>query len=146
MTTDEKLYALMAVAEDQQKMATQLIQLQRQEFKEQMAALKNEREQINASYEKKMRFCVSKLERDANYWFVIKTTLICMSVVLIMVAGMWFYSKHLGNEILELEAQKSQMEKYNAVFGTCENQPCIRVKPSEGAFGDSENFYVIDPK
>lgn len=146
MNTEEKIFALMAAAEEQQKLTTRLIELQRKEAKEHIEALKKERAEMNERYKQEMHYCASKVGKEADYWFMAKTAIACISIGLIVLIGMWFYGEHLTKKVIEADAAYSQLEKYNADISTCSGEPCVRVMVSKGAYGNSRDYFILDPK
>jgi hypothetical protein len=146
MNTEEKIFSLMAAAEEQQKLTTRLIELQRKEAAEHLGALNRECVKISHAYEKHAEYCSSQLKREADYWFIAKTAIGCFLMILIMLVGAGFYARSLSSEIVESRAALKELEGYSADLSTCSGKPCIRVMKSLGGYGENGDIYIIDPK
>lgn len=153
MNDEEKIYSLMSVAQDQQKLTTELIDIQREEI----AQLKKERERTNTShinylsrldksFKEKLDEVESKFEQKLNYTYFVVTMISCLAMALIVLVGISFYGKYLTNKVIEADAAYTQLEKYNADFSTCSGEPCVRVMVSKGGYGNSGDYFILDPK
>lgn len=146
MDFDSKLYALMSVADDQQKLATQFIDLQKEELK----LLKEERASINATHEQVLKKLEDKLGARIHFGWLLSTISACIFCALIIVGSTFLYLGSITSELTETQNALSELSGLNAEILTCEKDdksyPCIRVMRTWGGYGKNSDLYIIDPK
>ena len=146
MNTEQKIFSLMAVAQDQQKLTAEFIELQKQELED----LRKEREETALAHARTLKKIESKwYSRSYFCWFVM-STVVCFLVGLIIALGSLVYVRHITDGLAESQAAYDKMKGYNAELSTCEykkkSYPCIRVMASWKGYGDERDFFIIDPK
>ena len=166
MTPDEKkLYALMAVAEQQQNLVTQAVkelQITEERIKKVIAGQTHSTvsKSLNTGLQEgtaeliKTAKALGRLNnsiesaRDQLSWKLI--TIVLGIFAILMLGIIWLFSvyiKPLGN-ILQIESLRQQGIQFD--IGSCkvdgESKPCVRVMKKQCGYGKNGDFCVIDPK
>ena len=136
----------MAIADEQQRLATQFIELQKKELDE----LKKERALITQTHEATLQRLEQELKQRIGWSWVFSTLIASLLVAGIVLIGAHIYGKHLKEKTFEAQDSYSLLEGYNADFKRCPHDgktyPCLRVMSSWGAYGEDRDYYIIDPK
>ena len=166
MTPDEKkLYALMAVAEQQQTLVNQAIkELQITEERIQQVIAKQTHHTVSKSLNTGLQEGTAELIKTAKAlgrlnnsielasdqfsWKLIAIVLGIFAIL--MLAMTWLFSvyiKPLGN-IPQIESLRQQGIQFD--IGSCkvngESKTCVRVMKEQCGYGNDKDFCVIDPK
>ena len=158
METEDKIFAMMAIADKQQQaidnaivkmttMAEDITAENQKLFNENMTkqvkAHKQMMENVNTILAK--RVWTSQM---------IYTFIACVCICVVVLAGTWGYEQYLMNDVVTLSLKKEQMTQNiqqlekrggNAQIKTCDSHACIQVNKSYGEFGNnnSKPYYVI---
>ena len=166
MTPDEKkLYALMAVAEQQQNLVNQAVkELQITEERIQKVIAGQTHSTVSKSLNTGLQEGTSELIKtakalgrlnnsieSASDQFSWKLIAIVLGIfAILMLAMTWLFSvyiKPLGN-IPQIESLRQQGIQFD--IGSCkvdgESKPCVRVMKKQCGYGKNGDFCVIDPK
>ena len=166
MTTDEKkLYALMAVAEQQQNLVNQAVkELQITEERIQKVIAGQTHSTVSKSLNTGLQEGTAELIKtakalgrlnnsieSASDQFSWKLIAIVLGIfAILMLAMTWLFSvyiKPLGN-IPQIESLRQQGIQFD--IGSCkvdgESKPCVRVMKKHCGYGKNGDFCVIDPK
>ena len=166
MTPDEKkLYALMAVAEQQQNLVNQAVkELQITEERIQKVIAGQTHSTVSKSLNTGLQEGTAELIKtakalgrlnnsieSASDQFSWKLIAIVLGIfVILMLAMTWLfvvYIKPLGN-IPQIESLRQQGIQFD--IGSCkvdgESKPCVRVMKKQCGYGKNGDFCVIDPK
>lgn len=166
MTPDEKkLYALMAVAEQQQNLVNQAVkelQITKEHIQSTIAEQTHHTvsKSLNTGLQEgtaeliKTAKALGRLNnsiesaRDQLSWKLI--TIVLGIFAILMLGIIWLFSvyiKPLGN-ILQIESLRQQGIQFD--IGSCkvdgESKPCVRVMKKQCGYGKNGDFCVIDPK
>ena len=166
MTTDEKkLYALMAVAEQQQNLVNQAVkELQITEERIQKVIAGQTHHTVSKSLNTGLQEGTAELIKTAKAlgrlnnsielasdqfsWKLIAIVLGIFAIL--MLAMTWLFSvyiKPLGN-IPQIESLRQQGIQFD--IGSCkvngESKTCVRVMKEQCGYGNDKDFCVIDPK
>jgi hypothetical protein len=146
MNTEERLFALMTLAE---------------EYHETLEHEKNELKKIhnihfehaNKTLEKltsSNQLITNKIYKASRMsWLpILFTGLICISFIGITFFGIKFYIESRKSTIQEMNktVQMLKTKGGEAEIATCEGKPCVRVMVTLDRYGDSKDFLIIDPK
>ena len=166
MTTDEKkLYALMAVAEQQQNLVNQAVkELQITEERIQKVIAGQTHSTVSKSLNTGLQEGTAELIKtakalgrlnnsieSASDQFSWKLIAIVLGIfAILMLAMTWLFSvyiKPLGN-IPQIESLRQQGIQFD--IGSCkvngESKTCVRVMKEQCGYGNDKDFCVIDPK
>ena len=166
MTTDEKkLYALMAVAEQQQNLVNQAVkELQITEERIQKVIAVQTHSTVSKSLNTGLQEGTAELIKtakalgrlnnsieSASDQFSWKLIAIVLGIfAILMLAMTWLFSvyiKPLGN-IPQIESLRQQGIQFD--IGSCkvngESKTCVRVMKEQCGYGNDKDFCVIDPK
>ena len=166
MTPDEKkLYALMAVAEQQQNLVNQAVkelQITKEHIQSTIAEQTHHTvsKSLNTGLQEgtaeliKTAKALGRLNnsiesaRDQLSWKLI--TIVLGIFAILMLGIIWLFSvyiKPLGN-IPQIESLRQQGIQFD--IGSCkvdgESKPCVRVMKKQCGYGNDKDFCVIDPK
>ena len=146
MNTEQKIFSLMAVAQDQQKLTAEFIELQQKE----LDALRKERKETASAHARALKNIESDLSHRFHMGWIMTSTVICLIVAAIICGSSLLYVQYITRGLASSEAAYDKMKGYNAELSTCEykkkSYPCIRVMASWGGYGDDEDYFIIDPK
>jgi cell division protein FtsL len=154
MNTEEKLFSLMGLADEQSKVNQALLQEFARTLKlsndADRAELKKEREQIIQTY----RRMVSRIEalQSMRWKWIVTTFFACFCLVAVSLGGVYFYTEMLSDDITRMRLTISQLksEAGEAEVYTCKRDnidyPCVRVMKSWGGYGTVGDLFIIDPK
>jgi hypothetical protein len=146
MNTEERLFALMSLAE---------------EYHETLEHEKNELKKIhnihfehaNKTLEKftsSNQLITNKIYKASRLsWLpILLTGLICISFILMTGFGIEYYIESRKNTIQEMNktVQMLKTKGGEAEIGICGGKPCVRVMVTLDRYGDSKDFLIIDPK
>ena len=166
MTPDEKkLYALMAVAEQQQNLVTQAVkELQITEERIQKVIAGQTHSTVSKSLNTGLQEGTAELIKTAKALGHLKNSIESTSdqfswkliaivlgiFAILMLAMTWLFSvyiKPLGN-IPQIESLRQQGIQFD--IGSCkvngESKTCVRVMKEQCGYGNDKDFCVIDPK
>lgn len=146
MNTEERLFALMSLAEEYHK----TLEHEKNELKK---IHKIHFEHADNTLDKLTRsnqIITDKIHRSSRLSGlpILFTGLICLAFIGITVFGMKFYIESKKSTIQEMN-QTVQMLKIKggeAEISSCEGKPCVRVMVSLNRYGKSKDFLIIDPK
>ena len=154
MNTDEKLFALMGLADEQSQINQALLKEFAHVLKLANDAdreeLKKERERIIKTYIS-MSSSIEKLHSSRFYW-ITTTFFACSFLALIFVGGSYQYVGMLKNDITVMRETISSLksEGGEAEVYSCEwknvDYPCVRVMTSWKGRGSDKDIFIIDPK
>ncbi|MCE7575809.1 hypothetical protein [Aliivibrio fischeri] len=154
MNTDEKLFALMGLADEQAKVNQALLhefaRVLKQNNDVDREEIKKEREHIIHTYNS-MVSSIKELQTRRWTW-IVSTFLACFFIVLVFLGGTHFYMGMLKNDITSMRETISHLKSDagEAEVLSCTrkgvNYPCVRVMTSWGAYGESGDLFIIDPK
>ena len=148
MNVDEKIYSLMMVAEEQQKLTLGFIDEQKSEI----LALKKEREAILELHQNNM-VAIEKMSRkriSLTWMFVTAAGSVCISLLIAFSAS--YYLKDILSDLSEAEAGYERLRGFDADMATClrdgTEYPCVRVMKSWGGYSDGKSnvadLYILD--
>ena len=166
MTPDEKkLYALMAVAEQQQNLVNQAVkELQITEERIQKVIAGQTHSTVSKSLNTGLQEGTAELIKTAkalgrlnnsidsviHQWSWKLIAIVLGAFAILMLAMTWlfvFYIKPLGN-IPQIESLRQQGIQFD--IGSCkvdgESKTCVRVMKEQCGYGNHKDFCVIDPK
>ncbi|MCP4802899.1 MAG: hypothetical protein GY891_08575 [Bacteroidetes bacterium] len=136
----------MAVAQDQQKLTAEFIELQQKE----LDALRKERKETALAHARALKNIESDLSHRFHMGWIMTSIVICLTVAAIICGSSLLYVQYITRGLASSEAAYDKMKGYNAELSTCEykkkSYPCIRVMASWGGYGDDEDYFIIDPK
>ena len=146
MNTEERLFALMSLAEEYHG----TLELEKNELKK---IHKIHYEHANKTLEKltnNNQLIINKIyESSRMSWLpIFFTGLICVSFILMTGFGIEYYIESRKSTIQEMNktVQMLKMKGGEAEIGTCAGKPCVRVMVTLDRYGDSKDFLIIDPK
>lgn len=150
MNVDERIYSLMAVAQDQQKLTLEFINEQKREI----LALKNERAAISAQHQKNMAEIEKIARKRISMSWMFATTLGCGACALLIAFSANFYLKGTLRDIKKAEVGYEALRGYDADITFCIRKgikyPCVRVMTKWGGFQDEgsniSDLYILDRK
>lgn len=160
MNQEEKIYALMACAEDHQKLIDESIQEFKDGNKNELRQLALERQKFHVEHQIQMNEMLKLAEKTGNYnfrrlgvmWFI-QTLLFSALAVLVTVGGILLFMDHQTDEIAQMSQTIEELSRKGgeADILTCalkngEEHPCVRVMTELGRFGDDGDLYIIAPK
>lgn len=148
MNVDEKIYSLMMVAEEQQKLTLEFVDEQKSEI----FALKKEREAILELHQNNMA-AIEKMSRkriSLTWMFVTAAGSVCISLLIALSAS--YYLKGTLSDLAEAEAGYERLRGFDADISKCVRNgtkyPCVRVMTSWGAYDDGKSnvadLYILD--
>lgn len=166
MTPDEKkLYALMAVAEQQQNLVNQAVkELQITEERIQKVIAGQTHSTVSKSLNTGLQEGTAELIKTAkalgrlnnsidsviHHWSWKLIAIVLGAFTILMLAMTWLfvvYIKPLGN-IPQIESLRQQGIQFD--IGSCtvgeESKTCVRVMKEQCGYGNDKDFCVIDPK
>jgi hypothetical protein len=133
MNQEQQIYALMAIAEEQQRLITSHL--------EQQERSTNRLIQLEQQY-------MDKSQRIGTTRILI-TTVFCFAMAFLACFGAYIYLDAMKIEIYESRVIQRELAAKKADVSTCEkdgkSHPCIRVMTSWGAYGDHKDYFIIDP-
>lgn len=166
MTPDEKkLYALMAVAEQQQNLVNQAVkelQITKEDIQRAIAGQThhtvskavNEGLQDGTAELVKTAKALGRLKNSiesASYEFSWKIITMILGIFAILMLGIiWLFSVYIKplENIPQIESLRQQGIQFD--IGSCtvgeESKPCVRVMKKQCGYGKNGDFCVIDPK
>ena len=166
MTPDEKkLYALMAVAEQQQNLVNQAVkelQITKEDIQRAIAGQThhtvskavNEGLQDGTAELVKTAKALGRLKNSiesASYEFSWKIITMILGIFAILMLGIiWLFSVYIKplENIPQIESLRPQGIQFD--IGSCtvgeESKPCVRVMKKQCGYGKNGDFCVIDPK
>ena len=150
MNVDEKIYSLMMVAEEQQKLTLGFIDEQKSEI----LALKKEREAILELHQNNMA-AIEKMSRkriSLTWMFVTAAGSACLALLIALSAS--YYLKDTLSDIAKAKAGYERLRGFDADMVTClrdgTEYPCVRVMTSWGGYSDGKSnvsdLYILDVK
>ena len=157
MNQEQQIYALMAIAEEQQRLITshleqqerstnRLIQLE-QQF---MDKMQERQAQVQKQFEKQLVEINSQLSERIGTTKILITTVFCFSMAFLACFGAYVYLDATKADISESRAIQRELAAKKADISRCKKDgksyPCIRVMTSWGAYGDHKDYFIIDPK
>lgn len=154
MNTDEKLFALMGLADEQAKVNQALLhefaRVLKQSNDVDRSEIKKERERIIHTYD---RISSSVEVLQAKRWtWIVNTFLACFLIVSISFVFTYFHMSMLQNDIASMRETISLLKSEGGeaeVFSCPRNgvkYPCVRVMTSWGGYGNNRDLLIIDPK
>jgi len=150
VNVDEKIYSLMAVAQDQQKLTLEFINEQKREIE----ALKNERAEISSQHQKNMAE-IKKIARNRiSLMWVFTTSIGCAVCAALIGYSATFYLKSTLMDIAEAKSAYEDLRGFDADIKFCTREgveyPCVRVMTKWGAYQDEgsnvSDLYILDRK
>jgi hypothetical protein len=154
MNTDEKLFALMGLADEQAKVNQDLlhefVRVLKQSNDADRADIKKERERIIHTY----NGIASNIKdlKSRRWSWIASTFLSCFFIVLVSFGCTYFYMSMLKNDITSMRETISNLksEGGEAEVYSCEwkgvDYPCVRVMTSWRPRGSDKDIFIIDPK
>lgn len=146
MSTDEKIYGLMAIAEEQQLLTAELIDLQKEEIDD----LKHERKLIRDAHKNALEDVQRRFAKNVHKGWIGATFLCCLFSSAVVLSGTYFYMQQLTKDLNEYQANYDELKAKNADIRTCtrngKDYPCVRVMKSYGSYGKSGDIFILDPK
>ncbi len=150
MKTEDEIFALMAIAKEQQRsIDTAIVKMttMAEEITEENQKLFNQNmgRQVKA-HNDMMTNVNSILAKRVWTSHMIYTLIGCVCVCAAVLAGSWGYEQYLMKEAVNL-AQSVKILKRDggeADVGRCDGRACVRVNTKYGAYGgDGKTYYVI---
>ena len=156
MNQEQQIYALMVIAEEQQRLITsrleqqerstnRLIQLEQQY----MDKMQERQEQVQKQFEKQLVEMNRQLSQRIGTTKVFITAVFCFSMAFLACFGAYAYLDATKVDINASRAIQRELAAKKADVSRCEKDgqyhPCIRVMTSWGGYGDHKDYYIIDP-
>ena len=150
MNVDDRIYNLMAVAQDQQNLTVEFINEQKREI----LALKNERAEILALHQKNMAEIEKIARKRISLSWMFATTLGCAACAALVGFSASFYLKGTLEDIETAKAGYESLRGYDADITTCTRKgidyPCVRVMTKWGGYKNKgsniADLYILDRK
>ncbi len=163
MTPDERIFSLMAIAEEQQKQIDSALSLQKSALDIETRILAQAREDLFESYRstlnelKRETAAITQQNRRALDWkMLFQTVLVVLLVCTIPIGAFYLYVEHNANQLEQMQQTMKQLkwEGGEAEIRNCKRKegngykdyPCVRVMRSWGAYGTTGDLYILDPK
>ena len=158
MNQENKIYALMACAEEHQKLIDDSIREFKKANQAELCRLSAEQNKLHSEHRKVMNdlYELAKNTSNTNFkklglmWFY-QTFLVSLCVVIIFAGGVLFFIDHQSDTIVEMNRtiQKLSQKGGEAEILSCprdgKSYPCVRVMKSWGSY-DGGDVFIIDPK
>jgi hypothetical protein len=160
MNQEQKIYALMACAEDHQKIIDESIQEFKTANQQELVQLAAKQKQLHDEHRivmKDLRRLAEKasennFQRLGWMWFI-QTLLASLLVVSLSVGGVIWFVNHKSDEIIKMNYTVEKLSKKGgeAEIHSCRRDngkvyPCVRVMTKWGGYGNNRDLYIIDPK
>lgn len=159
MSPDERIFSLMAVAEEHQKQIDSALALQKSALDIETRILAQAREELFESYRstvnelKRETAAITKQNRRALDWkMLFQTVLVVLLVCTIPFGAFYLYVEHNASRLERMQQTMKQLKwgGGEADMGVCahdgKDYPCVRVMKSWGPFGKAEDYFILDPK
>lgn len=149
MKTEEEIFAMMAIAKEQQQtIDTAIVKMtsMAEAITEENQKLFNKNmEQQVKTHQAMMKNAQEILDKRVWTSHMIYTLIGCLCVCVAVLAGTWGYEQHLVNKTEVLEANIQNLDRHHAdvTFGNCGGHTCVLVNPSYRAYGTSSKPYYI---
>ncbi len=160
MNQEEKIYALMACAEDHQKLIDESIQEFKNANKYELGRLALEQQKRHSEHRMLMNDMLKVAKDTGSYnfrrlglmWFF-QTLLASVLVVVLSVGGVLWFMDHQADEIVQMNQRIKELSQKggDADVQRCRRDngkvhPCVRVMTKWGGFGEDSDMYIIAPK
>lgn len=141
MNQEQKIYALMACAEDHQKIIDESIQEFKTANQQELAQLAAKQKQLHDEHRIVMKDLRHLAEKASENNFK-------------RLGWMWFrFVNHKSDEIIKMNYTIEKLSKKGgeAEILSCRRDngkvyPCVRVMTKWGGYGNNRDLYIIDPK
>ena len=160
MNQEDKIYALMACAEEHQKLIDESIEEFKNANKYELSRLAEEQNKLHVEHRNVMKDLHDLAEKTGRHnfkrlgymWFL-QTLLASLLVVGLSLGGILWFIDYRSDDITEMNQtiKKLTKEGGEAEILLCnrsdgKSYPCVRVMKSWGGFGDDGDIFIIDPK
>ncbi|MBY4650576.1 hypothetical protein K6L10_00095 [Vibrio parahaemolyticus] len=159
MSPDERIFSLMAIAEEQQKQIDRALELQKSALDIETRILAQAREDLFESYRstinelKRETAEVTKQNRRALDWKMLFQTFVAVVLVCsIPIVAFYLYVDHSVDRVKSMQRTVSELkwDGGEADLKICEHDgkdyPCVRIMKSWGNFGEYGDYRILDPK
>ncbi|EJE4150266.1 hypothetical protein N5212_004764 [Vibrio parahaemolyticus] len=159
MTPDERIFSLMAIAEEQQKQIDSALVLQKSVLDIETNLLAKAREDLFESYrstlnelKRETAAITQQNRRELDWKMLFQTVVVILLVCTIPIGGFFLYVEHSASRLEQMQQtmKKLKWDGGEADMGVCphdgKNYPCVRVMKSWGQFGKAADYFILDPK
>ncbi len=159
MSPDERIFSLMAIAEEQQKQIDRALELQKSALDIETRILAQAREELFESYRstvnelKRETAAITKQNRRALDWkMLFQTVLVVLLVCTIPMGAFYLYVDHNATRLEQMQQTMNDLkwDGGEADLKVCEHDgkdyPCVRIMKSWGQFGEYGDYRILDPK
>lgn len=157
MKPEEQIYALMGIAEEQQRLITRhleqqeistahLLKLEQQYIQD----MQVQREIAQREFEQQLEEMSERLSDRVGTGWILVTTIFCFTMAFVVGFGAYVYLDSIKTDIVEARAVMADLKVKKADLSRCKKDgkyyPCIRVMKSWGSYGKYSDYYIIDEK
>ncbi|HHC7135604.1 TPA: hypothetical protein ACN34R_004456 [Vibrio parahaemolyticus] len=160
MNQEQKIYALMACAEDHQKLIDESIREFKNINQQELAKLAQAQRQLHENHNKFMNELLNIAKRTGEYnfkqlgwmWFV--QTFVISLFIFVFFGGCFYW--YVESKIDDIDRMNYTIEQLSQKGGEAEIRscrrpngkvyPCVRVMTKWGGYGEAGDLYIIDPK
>lgn len=159
MTPEERIFSLMAIAEEQQKLIENGLELQQEAVRYEVERLRAAREELFNSYQSSLNEFTSSARVITQQGYslfewksIIFGGLILLFIGALVLGGIVLYVNHAEDEVrgMQQAVEYLKWEGGEADVRTCTHDgskyPCVRVMTSWGGYGTYEDYFILDPK
>ncbi|PLS40618.1 hypothetical protein [Carnobacterium maltaromaticum] len=158
MRSDEQIFSLMAIAEEQQRLITRYIEQQEASTQAMersqrvfLQELQGKQQEVQREFDRNLFDLNQKLSSRIGWSSLFLTMIVTLFFAGTIAAGFAVYLREVQGELKDTRAVLRKLEGYNADLKICtteakEDFPCVRVMRSWGGFGEHKDYFILDPK